>query len=170
MADGVPCWADLTIGDGPDVVAYYAAVLGWSFTAGGAAGHHEAVALADGRRVGLWESDDVGPGPEWVEAASAEPGQTKTFYGAVLGHTHAPTDEPGTTTLHRDGPALGAVVFAGDALPHWLVHFAVADADAAARAAQAAGGLVVGAPAPHRAGRRAVLADPSGARFAVLSR
>ena len=230
MADGVPCWADLTIGDGSDVLAYYAAVLGWTFTDDGAADHHRAVALADGRReagiggpegsppgwtlyfavedaadavdraveaggmllhgpdddgcgglvavaldaggavVGLWESDDVGSGPAWVEAASAEPGQTKTFYGAVLGHTHAPTDEPGTTTLHRGGPALGAVVFAGDALPHWLVHFAVADVDAAAAAATAAGGLVVGEPGPHRAGRRAVLADPSGARFAVLGR
>ncbi len=162
MADGVPCWADLTIGGAPDgVTAFYGAVLGWSFTDDGAADHHEAVALADGRRVagiggpegsppgwtlyfavedaadaaeraeeaggmvlhgpdddgcgglvvvaldaggavvGFWESDDVGPGPAWVEAASAEPGQTKTFYGAVLGHTHRPTDEPGTTTLHR---------------------------------------------------------------------
>lgn len=228
MADGEPCWADSTIGDGTDVLPWYGTVLGWSFTDDGAAGHHDVVALADGRRVagiggpegsppgwtlyfavedaadaadraveaggmllhgpdddgcgglvvvvldaggavvGLWESDDVGPGPVWVEAASAEPGQTKTFYGAVLGHAHAPTDVPGTTTLHRDGPALGAVVFAGDALPHWLVHFAVADVDAAAEAAPTAGGVVLAAPADTPWGRRAVLADPSGARFAVL--
>ncbi|MDT7745600.1 MAG: uncharacterized protein QOE59_4678, partial [Actinomycetota bacterium] len=74
--------------------------------------------------------------------------------------------EPGTTTLHRGGPALGAVVFAGDALPHWLVHFAVDSVDAVA----AAGGEVIEAAADTPAGRRAVLADPSGARFAVLSR
>jgi hypothetical protein len=234
MADGVPCWADLTVADGPDgVTAFYGTVLGWSFTDDGAAAHHDAVALADGRRVagiggpegsppgwtlyfavedaadaaeraeeaggmllhgpdddgcgglvvvaldaggavvGLWESDDVGSGPAWVEAASAEPGQTKTFYGAVLGHTHEPTDEPGTSTLHRDGPPVGAVVFAGDALPHWLVHFGVASAeavDAAAAAVPAAGGEVLEVPADTRAGRRAVLADPSGARFAVISR
>jgi uncharacterized protein len=47
MADEVPCWADLAIGDGPVVLAYHPAVLGWTFTEDGAAGHHEAVALAD---------------------------------------------------------------------------------------------------------------------------
>jgi predicted enzyme related to lactoylglutathione lyase len=231
MADGMPCWADLTTGEQPGgITAFYGDVLGWSFTGEGAAGHHEAVAIADGRRVagiggpegsppgwtlyfavedaadaaerveeaggmllhgpdddgcgglvlvaldaggavvGFWESDDVGPGPVWVEAASAEPGQTRTFYGAVLAHAHEPTDEPGTTTLHRGGPALGAVVFAGDALPHWLVHFAVDSVDAVAAAVPAAGGEVIEAAADTPAGRRAVLADPSGARFAVLSR
>lgn len=125
---------------------------------------------AGGATVGLWECDEPAPGPAWVEAASAEPGQTKTFYGAVLGHTHEPTEEPGTTTLHRDGPALGAVVFAGDALPHWLVHFDVPDLDTAVGAAAPAGGLVVEGPCDRPAGRRAVLEDPSGARFAVITR
>ncbi|NMO90845.1 VOC family protein [Actinomycetospora sp. TBRC 11914] len=229
--DGRPCWADLAIvGDTPGVIAFYAAVLGWSFTDDDAADHHVAVASAHGRRVaglgapdgsppgwtlyfavddaadaaerleeaggmlldgpdddgrgglvvvaldaggavvGLWEADDPGDGPAWVEAASAEPGQTRTFYGTVLGHTHEPTDEPGTTTLHRDGPALGAVVFAGDALPHWLVHFGVPDVEAAAAAVGNAGGEVLEVPTTGAFGRRAVLADPSGARFAVLER
>jgi predicted enzyme related to lactoylglutathione lyase len=234
MADGVPCWADLTIGDAPDgVTAFYGTVLGWTFTDDGAAAHHDAVALTGGRRVagiggpegsppgwtlyfavedaadaadrleeaggmllhgpdddgrgglvvvaldaggatvGFWESDDVGPGPVWVEAASAEPGLTRTFYGTVLGHTHGPTDEPGATTLHRDGPPVGAVVFAGHALPHWLVHFGLGTTeavDAAAAAVPAAGGEVLEAPVDTPQGRRAVLADPSGARFAVISR
>jgi uncharacterized protein len=123
-----------------------------------------------GATVGLWESDAPGAPPAWVEAASADPGLTKTFYGTVLGLRHEPTDEPGTTTLHRDGPALGAVVFAGDALPHWLVHFGVADVDAAVACAEAAGGTVVVPPEDGAFGRRAVLADPSGARFAVIAR
>ena len=125
---------------------------------------------AGGATVGLWESDVPGSPPAWVEAASAEPGLTKAFYGTVLGFTHEPTDEPGTSTLHREGPAVGAVVFAGDALPHWLVHFGVEDVDAATAAAGAAGGTVVEAPADVTSGRRAVLADPSGARFAVITR
>ena len=29
---GVPCWADLTVPDVPAAQAFYAAVLGWSFT------------------------------------------------------------------------------------------------------------------------------------------
>ncbi len=229
--DGLPCWADLAIGEGPDgVTGFYETVLGWSFTDEGAAGHHDTVALAGGRRVagigapegsppgwtlyfavedaadtaerlveaggmllhgpdddgcgglvvvaidaggagvGLWECDEPGPGPAWVEAASAEPGLTRTFYGEVLGYRHEPTDEPGTTTLHRDGPAAGAVVFAGDALPHWLVHFAVDDVDAVAAAVPATGGEVLVGPDDGLFGRRAVLADPSGARFAVISR
>ncbi|MCD2197393.1 VOC family protein [Actinomycetospora endophytica] len=125
---------------------------------------------AGGATVGLWESDAPGAAPAWVEAASADPGLTKTFYGTVLGLTHEPTDEPGTTTLHRDGPALGAVVFAGDALPHWLVHFGVSDVDDAVAAAGSSGGLVLEGPGEGLGGRRTVLADPSGARFAVITR
>jgi uncharacterized protein len=125
---------------------------------------------AGGATFGVWESDEPGVAPVWVEAASAEPGQTKTFYTTVLGYTHEPTDEPGTTTLHRDGPPDGAVVFAGDALPHWLVHFGVDDVDGAVASASAAGGEVLEPPADSSFGRRAVLADPSGARFAVLAR
>ncbi|MDL5160301.1 VOC family protein [Actinomycetospora termitidis] len=221
MTDGRPCWADLTAGAGRD---FYAAVCGWTFTDDGAV-HHEAVALADGRRVaglggpegappgwtvyvavddaagtaeaieeaggqvlhgpdddgrgglvvvaidaggaafGVWESDEHAAPVPWVAAASAEPGQTKAFYGTVLGWTHEPTDEPGTTTLHHDGDAFGAVVFAGDALPHWLAHFPVADVDAAAAATEAAGGSVVG-----KEDGKAVLEDPTGARFAVTAR
>ncbi|WP_018333967.1 VOC family protein [Actinomycetospora chiangmaiensis] len=227
MSDGLPCWADLTAGAGPE---FYGAVLGWTFTEAGAAAHHEVVALRDGRRVaglggpegsppgwtlyvavpdaaetaaaieesggqvlhgpdddgsgglvvvaidaggaafGVWEADAHADPVTWAEAASAEPGATRTFYATVFGWTHAPTDEPGTTTLHLDdGPAFGAVAFAGDALPHWLVHFAVADVDAAAAAAQDAGGLVVG-KVVGKEERRAVLEDPTGARFAVVSR
>jgi predicted enzyme related to lactoylglutathione lyase len=125
---------------------------------------------AGGATIGFWESDEPASPPAWVEAASAEPGLTKAFYSTVLGLTHEPTDEPGTTTLHCGGPAVGAVVFAGDALPHWLVHFGVEDVDAAASATGTAGGTVVEGPADVASGRRAVLADPSGARFAVITR
>lgn len=40
--DGVPCWAELDIGDGADtdaVAAFYAAVLGWSINADIVADH-----------------------------------------------------------------------------------------------------------------------------------
>lgn len=238
MAEGTPCWADLALASDPgeDLTAFYAAVLGWTFSSDGGASHHRAVARASGSRVagigapdgsppgwilyvavedaadaaeeveeaggqvlggpdddgrnglvvvgidaggapfGLWESDpdpdDPAVAPAWVEAASAEPGQTRTFYARLLGATHRPTDEPGTTTLHTGGgEPFGAVVFAGDALPHWLIHFPVADGaavDHAAEAAPGAGGEVVGTPEEHPQGRRAVLLDPTGARFAVI--
>ncbi|HEY2194244.1 MAG TPA: hypothetical protein VGH76_18355 [Actinomycetospora sp.] len=91
---------------------------------------------------------------------------TRTFYGAVLDHVHEPTDEPGTTTLHRDGPAMGAVVGAGDALPHWLVHFAVDDLDGAVAAVPTVGGEVLLGP-DEAAGRAR---GPVGGAFAVISR
>ena len=214
-------------------MAFYAAVLGWTYTAG-VATHHAATALLDGRPVagigttgadagpawtlylavddadeaaeraaelgamllhGPEEADDAGrlfvavdtggavfggwepdghvgvgvvdePGALcWVEAASAEPGASRTFYRGLFGYHYVDAADAGATTVHGaggEGPALGVIGFAGDALPHWLVHFGVADVDATIGAARDAGGALV---APRPGG--AVLADPAGARFAV---
>ncbi|MFC5141667.1 VOC family protein [Actinomycetospora rhizophila] len=124
--------------------------------------------------VGLWESDhDVpAPGPGrlcWAEAASAEPGTTRSFYTELLGWRWA---EDGAGPGHLaggggDGPVAG-LGLAGDALPHWLPVFAVRDADAAVRAAAEAGGEVVVPVDAGPRGRQATLADPGGARFGVL--
>jgi predicted enzyme related to lactoylglutathione lyase len=66
MADGVPCWADLTIGDAPDgVTAFYGTVLGWTFTDDAAAAHHDAVALTGGRRVAGIGGPEGSP-PGWT--------------------------------------------------------------------------------------------------------
>ena len=51
---------------------------------------------------------------------------------------------------------------------HWLVSFATPDADAAAAAAQGAGGAVTTAPFDTPFGRVAGLTDPSGAAFRVV--
>ncbi|MHC1557609.1 VOC family protein [Actinomycetospora sp. C-140] len=139
------------------------------------AGGRLLVALdAGGAVVGLWESDDVLPAPGpgrlcWAEAASAEPGTTRTFYRALLGWEIADDDEAGRLVCHgEDGRALAGLGLAGDALPHWLPVFAVADADAALVAARDAGGSVVTPVSEGPRGRRATLADPAGARFGVL--
>ncbi|MDD7937420.1 hypothetical protein PHK61_03190 [Actinomycetospora lutea] len=129
---------------------------------------------AGGAVVGLWESDhDVpAPGPGrlcWAEAASAEPGTTRTFYGELLGWRWA---EDGAGPGHLAGDAgdgpLAGLGLAGDALPHWLPVFAVHDADAAVGAAEDAGGEVVAPVDSGPRGRHATLTDPGGARFGVL--
>lgn len=144
------------------------------------AGGRLLVALdAGGAVVGLWESGGTEPGHDapppapgrlcWAEAASAEPGTTRTFYGELLGWRWAEDGAgPGHLAGHAgDVPVVG-LGLAGDALPHWLPVFAVTDADAAVATAEDAGGTVVAAVDESPRGRRATLADPAGARFGVL--
>ena len=126
------------------------------------------VALDGGGAIfGVWESDAPPSPPAWVEAASAEPGATRTFYARLFDYAYgAPSDEvPGYVAIED---VRGGVGLAGDALPHWLVHFAVPDAAAALDAARAAGGAVVEEVTEGPWGRRAVLTDPGGARFGVV--
>jgi predicted enzyme related to lactoylglutathione lyase len=228
---GTPCWVEVAADDPEAVMAFYAAVLGWTYT-DGVAPHHAATALLDGRPVAgigttgaeadpAWtlylavddadaaadRSAELGAmllhGPEdagdagrlfvaldvggavfagweheahvgvgvvdepgalcWVSSASAEPGASRTFYRRLFGYEYVETAEAGSATFHgAGGPALGSIGSAGDALPHWLVHFGVADVDATVDAARDAGGTLV---APHPGG--AVLADPAGASFGV---
>jgi len=55
----------------------------------------------------------------------------------------------------------------GEASPHWMVYFAVDDAEAAVEQVTAAGGTVCVAPFDAPSGRVAVVADPDGATFGV---
>jgi uncharacterized protein len=231
---GVPCWAELDVGEPDAARAFYAAVLGWTYTDQGVARHHRTSALVDGRPVaalgspgatappawtlylavddvdaaaehlvelggevlhgpeddlaggrllvaldagaavvGLWESDDEIPAPSpgrlcWAEAASAEPGTTRTFYRELLGWGFADGTDVGHLVASTGDRPVAGVGLAGDALPHWLPFFAAADVDAAVEAARGAGGEVVTPVAPGPRGRHAILADPAGAYFGVI--
>ncbi|MEJ2859557.1 VOC family protein [Actinomycetospora flava] len=129
---------------------------------------------AGGAVVGLWESDrDVPPpGPGrlcWAEALSAEPGTTRTFYRELLGWRWAEDGAgPGHLAGHGEHGPLAGLGLAGDALPHWVPVFGVADADRAVGVAEQHGGTVVTAVDAGPRGRHATLADPAGARFGVL--
>jgi predicted enzyme related to lactoylglutathione lyase len=70
--------------------------------------------------------------------------------------------------LDDQGRAVAGIGLAGDALPHWLVSFAVNDVEAAADAARAAGGKVLASATGGAHRRHVTLADPAGARFGVL--
>ncbi len=52
---------------------------------------------------------------------------------------------------------------------HWIVYFAVEDADAATEKARENGASVRAEPFDNEAGRFAVLTDPHGAAFALIN-
>lgn len=112
----------------------------------------------------------------WEDLRSSDPDSARKFYAAVFGFDYhemdmeAPEDYRVFTLPGSDRP-LGGMGGLGDAegVPsHWLVTFAVADADAAARAAVAGGGAVPIAAFDTPFGRMAGLADPAGASFWII--
>jgi predicted enzyme related to lactoylglutathione lyase len=113
----------------------------------------------------------------WNELTTREPDGATAFYRAVFGWT--PEDQPmgdvPYTVFNLDGrPVAGMMPMTGGAWPadlpaHWMVYFAVEDADAAAGRAAALGGTVSVPPTDLPQGRFAVLNDPQGAVFSVIA-
>jgi predicted enzyme related to lactoylglutathione lyase len=143
--------------------------------------------LADpaGGYFGVWQgvtfagagTTGVPGAPCWAEASSRRPRVTADFLGTVFGldvrrpfpgyeyaqlsvGDRAVTGVLGHTHEHRPAEQQAA----------WLVYFQVADADQAARTAASGGATVLQQPEDTPFGRFAVLADPWGARLAVITR
>jgi predicted enzyme related to lactoylglutathione lyase len=151
-------------------------------------GRMAVIADPSGAALGLWQAGThIGcgivnePGAlVWNELATGEPDTAEAFYGAVLGWAFEDSMslEGGGTYREIRRPGDGAVVaglmpMVGDAWPpelpaHWMVYFAVEDADATASLAATRGGAVRVPPTDLAVGRFAVLADPSGAAFSVI--
>jgi len=117
------------------------------------------------------ERDSYEPGvPSWVDHASADPERAAAFYGALFGwdqEERMPPEAGGSYVMcsvgGRDVAAIGSQMEEGRP-PAWSTYVTVADADAAAARAGAAGGTVLAAPFDvFDAGRMAVVQDPGGA-------
>jgi len=117
----------------------------------------------------------------WVELYTADLPAAAAFYRAVLGLETFGVPFPGGvyTTVNpagggEDSMFGGMVPLAddpteADAAPYWLPYFEVEDADAAVADAERLGGTVrMPATDVPDVGRIAKLADPYGARFAVI--
>jgi uncharacterized protein len=110
--------------------------------------------------------------PCWVDMASPDLETTAGFYSRLLGWTYeeGPPEAGGYLTGMVKGRAvagLGPAQIDGGT-PTWTIHFAVADAQAAAAAVESNGGHVLSPPMDVMGlGIMAVLADPEGATFAV---
>ncbi len=136
-----------------------------------------------GAAVGLWQADqhigatlvNVAGTVMWNELITEKPDSALAFYEAVVGMTHT-TMEMAAGQSYRVLNAGGTDV-GGCAEPpapgvpnHWHVYFAVDDTDAVATKAAAHGGKVAVDPFDiPSVGRTAVLADPQGAMFSVMT-
>jgi predicted enzyme related to lactoylglutathione lyase len=122
----------------------------------------------------------------WSELLVRDAAKARTFYSAVVGWTPqvVALDDPSRpprageaeyTVFSADGrEAAGAMStddagFAG-ALPMWLTYIQVADVDASAsRVAQSGGKLLHGPFTQQGVGRFAIVEDPDGARFGLVT-
>jgi predicted enzyme related to lactoylglutathione lyase len=112
----------------------------------------------------------------WNELGTRDPGAAKAFYAAVFGWGFRDNDmgEMGTYTEWLNGDdSIGGMMDVSGRLPdeipaHWLVYFAVDDADAAVETVKSSGGGVSFGPIDIPAGRFAIATDPWGAAFAVI--
>lgn len=161
-------------------------------------GRGAAVRGVTGEAIGLWQTPGALGGQPvlmdpkvcaWFELVTREPEKAAAFYRAAFGWRIA--DEGGYTFIGNESGQFGGVVkLAGDwedyaflaaigrargeklsVPPHWMPFFAVEDCDAFTDEVESLGGQVTGRPEPlHTVGTFAVLRDPQGVYFSVLSK
>lgn len=113
----------------------------------------------------------------WNELTTRQPDAAVAFYRAVFGWTAdaQPMGPLTYTQWHRGGTVVGGMMpMEGDSWPaeipsHWMVYFAVEDTDAAAAKVTELGGMVSVPPTDIPPGRLAVVNDPHGAVFSILT-
>lgn len=133
-------------------------------------GEHKGAALVN--EVGTWT---------WNQLSTRDLDKAIAFYGHVFGWSSAKApDAPANipySMWHVEGQrweeGLAGIMEMGDTFPaevppHWMVFFAVADAQVACTTTTAAGGQVTVAPERIPVGTLAVLVDPQGANLGII--
>jgi uncharacterized protein len=113
----------------------------------------------------------------WSELLTTDVEAAKSFYAGVFGWTTNTAGEGPTgeyTEWQVGGRSVGGMMakpptMPGEVPPHWVVYFAVADADAAVARIVELGGTVMMAPMDIEPGRFATVADPFGGVFNVIA-
>jgi uncharacterized protein len=118
----------------------------------------------------------------WNELSTRDPDGSKRFYGEVFGWRSSSMDFDGAeyTIWHLPGEGepepqsgIGGMMpmagDPGDVPSHWMVYFAVEDSDSSSSRAEALGGRVAVPAFDTAAGKIAVLNDPMGSAFAVIT-
>jgi predicted enzyme related to lactoylglutathione lyase len=113
----------------------------------------------------------------WNELNTRDTAGAREFYGAVFGWSFDEREfETGKYTSLKVGEdTVGGMIDITGRVPaevpaHWLVYFAVDDADATIEKAKGSGGdAVFGPESISEVGRIAVLKDPFGAVFALIT-
>ncbi|WP_411102241.1 VOC family protein [Streptomyces sp. cmx-4-9] len=147
-------------------------------------GRMAVVADPTGAVFGLWEArafDGAGIVNEhgaliWNELSTADVPAAAAFYSAVLPVTTANSTMPGTEGYtefkvgdRAVGGMLGLDKLPPGTPPNWLPYFQVDDVDSIQAAATRAGGNVLAPAFDMPVGRMAVLTDPQGGPFAVIT-
>ncbi len=137
-----------------------------------------------GAMIGLWQ-----PGTHrgaqrvnqpnsmcWNELMTRDVDKAKDFYAKLLGWTYQVIpmgDFDYTSAMCGERSNAGLMPMTGPEWegvpPHWMVYFAVADTDAICRKIEASGGKVCVPPTDIPVGRFAVVNDPQGAVFSVIT-
>lgn len=142
------------------------------------------VADPGGAPVAFWQAGGLAgagvvnePGSVcWNELTTRAVPESLDFYRAVLGldGVHTPSGDMDYYELRVGGRGVGGLMpMVGEMWPdempnHWMVYFAVADADATAARCTELGGTVPVPPMDIPPGRFAVLTDPQGGHFSIL--
>ena len=101
----------------------------------------------------------------WIDLATTDARDAKRFYGELLGWKVPGGERYAHATL--DGHDVAGAYEVDGIAPRWTSYITVDDADAVAARAAELGGNVVEPPFDVGEGRRAVVADPVGALFAL---
>ena len=135
-----------------------------------------------GATFGLWQDDQHGGffaegqpvSVVWAEMNTRDSAAALAFYGSFLKATSEQIPGMDYHTLHHGGEGFAGVsgfaqnweaVNAGG----WMVYFYAPDVDETARKAAQHGGKILAEPWDTPYGRMAVLADPAGAVFSVMT-
>lgn len=138
-----------------------------------------------GARIGLWQARQF-PGitaynepgaPAYFELLTRDYAGAVAFYRDVFGwdgRVVGDTDEFRLTALQEDGETIAGIMDASlflteDQPNHWGMYIKVADTDAALATITALGGTVTQPAMDTPYGRLAGAADPTGARFKLVS-
>ena len=114
----------------------------------------------------------------WCELMTPDTAGGKAFYGDVVGWTSVDMAGPDGpyTRFETDGYGVGGMMrlsdahTAGNVPPNWTGYICSDDVDADAEKARRLGGSIMGAPWDIPGiGRVAIIADPSGAVFAMMT-
>ena len=118
----------------------------------------------------------------WVDLMSPDAVASRAFYGALFGWGAQDMSFDGGddqasmdyTTWMLGEDMVGGMMAMDDSWPaevppHWMVYFGVEDCDAAAAQVTELGGEVCVPPTDIPPGRFAVVNDPQGATFSIIS-
>ncbi|GAA3243989.1 VOC family protein [Streptomyces lavendulae subsp. grasserius] len=147
-------------------------------------GRMAVIADPTGAVVGLWQPgtfDGAGIVNEhgaliWNELTTADLPAASAFYSSILPVTTHRSEIPGTEgyiEFQVDGRAVGGMMdltqLPPGVPPHWQAYFHVDSVDEVQAAAVRAGGSVLAPAFDMAVGRMAVLADPQGGAFSVIT-